>query len=180
MEIGTSLLSYVRKWRGQRLRSGTARPPWHHALAIGGGGALTIGLLHLLTNDLRWVACFMAPLGATCALVFGVPASPVAQPRNVIGGNVLAALVGLASSHLFGKATWWALALAIGAAMFLMAITRTFHPPAAVTVLLPLLTGITDWRWVLVPVTAGAIIVVVVAVVYDNLFSWQQYPLSWW
>jgi CBS-domain-containing membrane protein len=173
-------LSYVRKLRGQRVGSGLPYPNWREALVAGGGGALAIAVLYLLTTNLGWINCFLAPLGATCALVFGVPSAPVAQPRNVVGGNVLAALVGLAVYALFGQASWWTLGLAIGLSMALMVLTKTYHPPAAVTAILPLLGKITAWSWALLPVAVGAALVVVVAVLYNNLYRDRHYPVYWW
>jgi CBS-domain-containing membrane protein len=98
----------------------------------------------------------------------------------VIVGNVLSALVGLAVSRAFGQTTWWTLAGAIGVAMALMVATQTFHPPAAVTVLLPLLMNITDLNWAFVPVGVGAVIVVAIGVFYNNVFTGRQYPIFWW
>jgi len=143
------------------------------------GGAITIAVLYLLSVEYGVVNCFLAPLGASCALVMGAPAAPFVQPRNVIVGNVLSGLIGLLVFRVFGQTTWWTMAIAIGAAMALMVTTKTFHPPAAVTVLLPLLMEITDFAWAFVPVGVGAAIVVGVGILYNNIYAERQYPVFW-
>ena len=48
----------------------------------------------------------IAPLGASAVLVFALPASPLAQPWPVIGGNTIAALVGVACVRWLPDALW--------------------------------------------------------------------------
>jgi len=175
-----SALSYFQKLKGSQVMSGIPYPKWREPLIVGLGGAITIGVLCALSVDFKIVTCFLVPLGASCGLVMGVPTAPVAQPRNVILGNILSALVGLLVFRIFGQAVWWTLALAIGTAMAAMTATKTFHPPAAVTVLLPLLTKITDFTWVLMPVGLGAAMVVVIGLLYNNIYTERRYPVFWW
>ncbi len=171
---------YLQKLKGVRIKSEAPYPSWRKAVVAGLGGALAIAILYALTVDLELVTCFTAPLGATCALVFGLPTAPVSQPRNIIGGHVLSALAGLVVFSVSGQTTWWTMALAIGLAMVAMAVTRTYHPPGAVTALLPVLQGINAFTWVLVPVGLGAVLMVVIALLYNNLFDDRHYPEFWW
>ena len=180
MPAEKSTPSYLDKLKGKQIRSGLPHPEWSEPFIVGLGGAIIIAALYLVSVELDFVECFIAPLGASCALVVGAPAAPFVQPRNVIVGNVLSALVGLVVLRVFGQTTWWTLAVAIGVAMALMVATNTFHPPAAVTVLLPLLMNITDFTWALAPVGVGAVIVVAIGVFYNNLFTGRQYPIFWW
>jgi len=180
MPIERSMSSYLQKLKGNQVKSGMSYPRWYEPVIIGLGGAIIIGVIYLLSADLGIVNCFLAPLGASCALVIGVPTASFAQPRNVIVGNVLAALIGLIIFCIFGQTTWWTLSIGIGVAMAAMAATKTFHPPAAVTVLLPILMKITDFTWAFVPAGIGATIVVVIGILYNNLFVGRQYPVFWW
>jgi CBS-domain-containing membrane protein len=173
-------MSYLQKFKGTKIRSGIPYPKWYKPLISGLGGLITIAVLYLLSAEFEIIACFIAPFGASCALVFGAPAAPVSQPRNVIVGHVLSALIGLVVFLIFGQATWWTLSLAIGVAMAAMEATKTFHPPAAVTVLLPLLMEITDFTWAFIPVGVGAVIVVVIGLLYNNIYADRQYPIFWW
>ena len=61
---------------------------WSTAAVSGLGGFIVITLLALLTADFHTLL-LIAPFGASCVLVFALPQSPLAQPRNVIGGHRL-------------------------------------------------------------------------------------------
>jgi CBS domain-containing membrane protein len=118
-----------------------------------------------------WLA---APLGASAVLVFAVPASPLAQPWSVIGGNTLSALVGLACARLLPDAAL-AAAVAVGAAIALMFLLRCLHPPGGATALLAVLTHATDWRFALLPVLLNSALLVLVGVAYNSLTG-RRYP----
>lgn len=70
----------------------------------------------------------IAPIGAAAVLVFVFPASPMAQPWPVFGGNVLSALVGLAVHALLPESPWSA-GLSVAGAIAVMSVTRSLHPP---------------------------------------------------
>jgi len=103
MPTEKSTPSYLQKFKGAKVKSGIPYPKWYEPLISGLGGSITIAVLYLLSVDLDIVACFIVPFGASCALVFGVPAAPVSQPRNVIAGHVLSALIGLVIFLIFGQ-----------------------------------------------------------------------------
>ncbi|MGE0658619.1 MAG: HPP family protein [Reyranellaceae bacterium] len=142
--------------------------------SIGGGIAIAaVTYLSLLTDQIL----LMAPLGSSCALVFVAPWSEFAQPRNVIGGHVVSAIVGLAAWHLLGTDPWVS-ALAVTISIVAMQVTRTLHPPGAAIPLL-VVQAQSDWWFVFTPVLAGAAIIVVVAVVYCRLTRVYPYPTRW-
>lgn len=173
-------LTYLEKLKGTKTYSGLPWPKWYLPLIGGGGGLLAIAIVQLLNTEWDLMECFIVPFGASCVLLFAAPAAPFSQPRNVIGGHVISALVGLAVYAIFEESVWWSLALANGTAILLMVLTKTVHPPAGATAFLPLLSGITDWTWVILPVGVGAVILVVIALLYSNLFTNQRYPAFWW
>jgi CBS-domain-containing membrane protein len=109
----------------------------------------------------------MAPFGATSVLIFGVPDSPLAQPRNVIGGNLVAALVSLTILHLFGSSPW-AMGMAVATAIGMMQFTGTLHPPSGAVALVVMMTK-ASWQFLLTPALEGSIILVLCAVVFNNL-----------
>ncbi len=119
----------------------------------------------------------MASFGATCVLAFGVPDSPLAQPRNIIGGHFLSTLLGLIFLHLFGS-TWWGMALAVATAIGCMQFTKTVHPPAGADPLIVMTTG-ASWKFLVTPALAGAIILVICAIVFNNLAEDRSYPKYW-
>lgn len=119
----------------------------------------------------------MAPFGATTVLIFAVPDSPLAQPRNVIGGNFLGALVSLLIVHFLGSCPW-TMGLAVSISIGLMQITGTVHPPAGAVALVVMLTQ-PNWYFLLTPALNGSLIFVLCAVVFNNLAEERTYPKYW-
>ncbi|MBS7539033.1 HPP family protein [Ancylobacter lacus] len=146
----------------------------HVALLAGLGALVAIGVTGALSVH-AGVPLLIAPFGASCVLLFSVPNSPLSQPANVIGGHVLATAVALAL-HTVLPAEWWATAIAVGAAIAAMAIARVTHPPAGADPILVFAIAQPQWSFLLVPVLAGAVVLVVVASVYHRLTG-TQYPL---
>ena len=119
----------------------------------------------------------LGSFGASCVLVFGYPDVPFSQPRNVIAGHVISSLVGLVFFAAFGP-HWWAVALAEGTAIALMMLTRTVHPPAGSNPVIVFLTQPT-WGFILFPTLTGAMVLVVVALFYNNATRVAKYPKYW-
>lgn len=117
-------------------------------------------------------------LGGTHLLMFAYPQSPFAQPRNVVGGHFIASLTGLVFMAIFG-AHWWSMALAVGSAVALMLVFRMPHPPAGSNPLIVMLGG-AGWSFLLTPTLIGSLIIVLVALLYNNLSHPRRYPTYWW
>ncbi len=140
------------------------------------GGVLAIAAVAALTDFLS-VALVLGSFGASCVLVFGYPDVPFSQPRNVVAGHVISSLVGLIFLAVFGP-HWWAVALAVGTAIALMMLTRTVHPPAGSNPVIVFLTQ-PAWGFLLFPTLVGALVVVAVALVYNNATRDGKYPKYW-
>lgn len=119
----------------------------------------------------------MAPFGASCVLIFGAPDSPLAQPRNVIFGHLIATAIALIMLNLFGNA-WWVVALAMGTSIAAMQITRTLHPPAGADPLVAII-GNAGLGFIFAPVLLGALILVLFGVLANNLCKDRHYPKYW-
>ncbi len=121
--------------------------------------------------------------GASAVLVYGAIKSPLAQPRNLLGGHVLSALVGVACQQLFPAIVWLAAALAVSTAIAVMHATRTLHPPGGATALIAVIGGekIHDlgFGYALFPVGGGALILLVIALLVNNLPRHRRYPEFW-
>lgn len=152
------------------------KPNLNHVVASAVGGAVAIGAVAFLTEVTGW-PWLMAPFGASAVLVFGLPDSPLAQPRNVIGGHLLTTLVGLAFLTAFG-ASWWSAALAVAVAIAAMQLTRTVHPPAGANPLVVMALG-ASWEFLINPVLSGAVVIVLVAVLVNNATPKRSYPTYW-
>jgi CBS domain-containing membrane protein len=119
-----------------------------------------------------------APMGAAAVLVFAVPASPLAQPWSVIGGNIIAALVGVTVRMLVPMPEL-AAPIAVGAAILMMSLTRSLHPPAGAVALTAVVGGpaVIDagFAFVLVPIALNAIILTACGILFHR-FSGHSYP----
>lgn len=162
-----------------KMRGGAASPPrasYTHIAISWLGGCLAIGVVAYLANITN-ATLMLGSFGATCVLVFGFPESPFSQPRNVIAGHFLSSLVGLLFLTLMG-AHWWSVALAAGTAIALMQLTRTVHPPAGSNPVIVMLTA-PAWNFLLTPTLIGALILVAVAVLFNNIPKERTYPKYW-
>lgn len=130
------------------------------AVFAGLGATLAIALLSFADASSQHWVLLMAPFGATAVLVFGVPASPLAQPRNVIAGHLITALIGVLFVQL-GSVTPLTMALASGLGVSAMLLSDTTHPPAGANPLIIMLAG-ADWWFLLTPVLSGAVTIVLV------------------
>lgn len=140
------------------------------------GATLGIGLMALVTMLLLrgfapGLPLILAPMGASAVLVFGLPASPLAQPWPVIGGNLVAALVGLLAGMATGSPVL-AASLAVGFAIAAMSVCRCLHPPGGGTALLYALgaAGAESWGWsYLLPVLVNVLALAAAGWLYNNL-----------
>lgn len=174
----------------QKMRGGGQAPPTvsrPELLWSGVGAFLGIGLVGYLE------ALFFAPqdqvlligsFGASAVLLYGAPSSPLAQPRNLLGGHLLSALVGVLIFQLAGTTLWLASALAVALAIVVMHLTRTLHPPGGATALIAVIGSEALHRlgflYALVPVGLGAVCLLLVALLVNNLASDRRYPVWWW
>ena len=110
------------------------------------------------------------------ALVVGAPKLPLAQPRNVIGGQIVSALVGVLVG-LAGDSIWLA-ALAGGLALGAMMLVRMPHSPAAATAIIGVTTAVPGWEFVLL--AGGAAVVLVGIGLMGNRANRTEYPIYVW
>lgn len=137
-------------------------------LAIGTAGLITWVLL----GDDPTLPWLVAPIGASAVLVFALPASPLAQPWPVIGGDLISVLIGLACAQ-FIPLPLLSAAIAVGAAIAAMSLCRCLHPPGGACALLGALGGPAlaahGWAGLLLPLGLNLVGLLVVAWVYNNL-----------
>jgi CBS-domain-containing membrane protein len=151
------------------------------------GSFLGIGAVALVSRVLAPVldqGLMIGSLGASAVLVFGAPRSPLAQPRNLLGGHVLSALVGVVCFQLLGDWPGMAAALAVATAIALMHLTKTLHPPGGATALIAVIGSAQihelGFLYALAPVGAGALVLLIVGLVVNNLAPDRRYPEVWW
>ncbi len=150
------------------------------------GSAIGIGLCGYLSSkyfEPRDLTLFIGSFGASAVLVYSAIKSPLAQPRNLVGGHVLSGLVGVACFQLFGGPIWIAAAMAVSLAIVTMLVTKTLHPPGGATALIAVIGGAKihslGFLYAFVPAGVGAAVLLVVALVVNNLSKNRRYPEYW-
>ena len=128
------------------------------------GATLGIVLLQVLSETSN-IALLVAPFGATFVLVFALPESPLVKPRAIIGGYLIATIIGMAFYQLMGNNPL-SLGLAFGLSFVLMQLTKTLHPPAGSVPLLIMFSEI-DWSFVISPILLGVILILI----YEKFYS---------
>lgn len=120
----------------------------------------------------------IAPMGASAVLVFALPASPLAQPWPVLGGNTLSALIGITAYRYVPNADL-AAGLAVGSAIAGMALLRCLHPPSGAVALTAVIGGpaihAAGWSYALVPVGLNTAILLGLAWIFHNATR-HSYP----
>jgi len=163
-----------------KMKGGAALPPrasTFQMLAGLLGGLLSISIVAILT-EMQHVPLLMAPLGATCVLLFAAPDAPLSQPRNVIGGHLLSSLVGLVCLKFVGTGPV-EMGLAVGVAIVFMQFTRTLHAPAGADPLVIMMAGTATWSFLLTPVLVSCLILVMLALIINNSGAGRTWPRYW-
>ncbi|WP_028581865.1 HPP family protein [Desulfogranum japonicum] len=177
-------MKYFRKMKG--FTQSPPRPPirevfWSWLGAFLGISAVAYSHFNLLAQS--DMVMIIGSFGASAVLIYGAIKSPLAQPRNLLGGHILSAFIGVFCYQNFSSQLWLAAALAVATAIAVMLVTRTLHPPGGATALIAVIGSskvhALGYLYVLVPVGLGAIIMLIVALLVNNLSSKRQYPEFW-
>ena len=146
-----------------------------------GIGAL-LGLL--ISSFVSWYALddfnawYIAPMGASSVLLFAVPASPLAQPWNMVVGNIIAGIIGVTCALFISNLTI-AFSIAVALSIFLMMTTDSLHPPSGAVAITAVLGGTTvhelGYAFIFYPVLLNSILLLIVAVIFNRLLG-KQYP----
>ncbi len=142
-------------------------------------GIALIGFLNSHLLDASDSLFLVGSFGATSVLIYGVINSPLAQPRNLIGGHVLSAVIGVTVSMLI-REVWLAAAVAVSLSIVIMQITKTLHPPGGATALIAIIGSdkikSLGYFYVLSPILSGVMILLVVALIFNNMTPNRSYP----
>ncbi|MDO9040815.1 MAG: HPP family protein [Desulfocapsaceae bacterium] len=154
------------------------------------------------------IEMLVGSFGASAVLIYGAIKSPLAQPRNLIGGHIISAIIGVACYKLLGTGIttstfvdpntfigdtcsillgtphmWLASSLAVATAIAAMHATKTLHPPGGATALIAVMGSDRihnlGFLYPLIPVGAGALIMLIVALLVNNIPKSRRYPEFW-
>lgn len=121
--------------------------------------------------------------GASAVLTYGAVRSPLAQPRNLVGGHVISALIGVAAFKLLHGHLWLAEASAVATAIAVMHLTKTLHPPGGATALIAVIGSDKvhelGFLYAFIPAGLGALILLLIALLINNIPRTRRYPEIW-
>lgn len=132
----------------------------------------------VLNDNLFLIGSF----GASSVLIYGAINSPLAQPRNLIGGHLICAFVGVTIHKLIPNELWLACALSVALSIVIMQITKTLHPPGGATALIANIGSekirSLGYIYVFSPVLTGVLILFIVALIFNNITPNRRYPIK--
>lgn len=177
------LQSYLHKMRGAGLGGGEAGP-WDLYWSCLGcflGILILTGMDHAFFSGDQFL--LLGSFGASSVLIFGAPHSAYAQPRSVLGGQVVSAFVGVSIYLLLSPYPIIAAPLAVSLALLFMQLSGTLHPPGGATALIavsghPVVREM-GYLYTLFPVGVGFLSLILMGVLINNLSRHRQYPLRW-
>jgi CBS domain-containing membrane protein len=146
------------------------------------GAFLGIAVIGWLNSNLAPIdnLFLIGSFGASSVLIYGIINSPLAQPRNLIGGHVICAFTGVLVHKVVPGDVWFTSALSVALSIVLMQITKTLHPPGGATALIAnigsaKIQALGFW-YVLSPVLSGVLILFFVALLCNNATPHRSYP----
>ena len=175
----TPARSVVLLVRRERRRGRRYQPRFRLSqIAVTSLGALSAVVLMAMLSLWSGQPLIVAPLGASCVLLFGYPRSPLAQPRNLVLGNLLGGAIGVALVTFLGQGPL-VLGLAVAITILLGQQLRCLHPPAGGMAFLAAWLGM-SWPFLLCPVLCGSLLLVALAWAFSRWVPGAMpYPLHW-
>jgi CBS-domain-containing membrane protein len=173
----------------EKMRGTTKSPPAVNLAEIGWSwlgafiGIAGVALVQAYIFDGTDLVLMIGSFGASAVLVYGAVKSPLAQPRNLVGGHFLSALIGVMAYKMFPTQPVMGAAAAVSTAIAVMHATKTLHPPGGATALIAVIGGnkvhSLGFLYALVPAVAGAAILLIVALLFNNIPKNRRYPEFW-
>ncbi len=136
---------------------------------------ITILTLTILTYKTPYGLFLIASFGSTMVLLYGYPESPFAQPKNIIVGHFLTSLVGIIFLNFVHLPIFINIPLAVGFGVMLMILFKVTHPPAGGNPIIVII-GSVSYDYLLTPVIAGSIVVILFGVIINKLLLKKKYP----
>jgi CBS domain-containing membrane protein len=151
---------------------------WSFAGAFIGIGLISYAQSFQLAQDENLF--LIGSFGASSVLIFGAIQSPLAQPRNLIGGPFISALIGVTIHKYVPDIVWLTAPLAVSLSIVAMQITKTLHPPGGATALIAVIGSdkikSLGYFYVISPVLMGSLILFGVALLFNNITPNRKYP----
>jgi len=187
-KLETNPKIFFKKWLGKRFYGSPPLLNVYYILwsFIGSFfGIASIALIHQYLLSTVNKPLVIGSFGASAVLLYAAPNSPLAQPRNLIGGHIISAIIGVICFYIIQSDTlfWLRASLSVSISITAMNLTKTLHPPAAAT---SLIFATNDqyfvqlgFLYVVVPVALGSVIMLLVTLVFVNIPKSRNYPEYW-
>ncbi|MDC1095815.1 HPP family protein [Pelagibacteraceae bacterium] len=146
-------------------------------IIIGLSASIIIGVLALLSFETSTGYWLMISFGATSLIVFVLYDKEFAQPGNIFFGHLLGIVIGIFFNELMGMSSL-SIAVAVGSTVTLMMYLKVVHPPAAANPLIAIF-GDVSIEFIIFPVIAGSIVIIVISVVINRFVLRRKYPTRW-
>jgi CBS-domain-containing membrane protein len=145
-------------------------------------GILAVAFISSQYMESRDLMLVIGSFGASAVLVYAAITSPLAQPWNLLGGHFFSALVGVACYQLFHP-QWLAAAMAVSLAISLMLLLKCLHPPGGATALIAVIGSskihALGYLYAVIPAASGALIMLIIALITNNMARKRRYPEYW-
>ncbi len=169
---------------------GTTKSPPHVSLSeiiwSWFGAFLGIAAVALINDYLleeQDLLMIIGSFGASAVLIYGAIKSPLAQPRNLIGGHVISAVIGVTAYKILNPHLWLAASVAVATAIAVMHATKTLHPPGGATSLIAVIGSqkihSLGYLYAVIPAGLGAAVMLLVALLVNNIPKNRRYPEFW-
>lgn len=178
----------IAKWMNKM--TGSQQPPgrvnameifWSWLGSFVGIGLL--GVLHQYLFEPKDMMLILGSFGASAVLIYGAITSPLAQPRHLVGGHIISAIIGVTMYYVLGGIPWLAAACAVSLSVVAMQWSKTLHPPGGATALIAVIGSerihAMGYFYVFLPVASGALLMLLIALIVNNLAGKRHYPLYW-
>ena len=146
-------------------------------IVSGISAAIVIGILAFLTLETSAGIWLIFSFGATVFLVFVLFNLETAQPKNIFFGHLVSIIVGIVVNETMGL-SFYSLALAVGVSVILMVYLKIMHPPAASNPLVAISMDL-SFDYILFPVVAGSIIIILSSIAINRYILKRSYPKKW-
>lgn len=146
-------------------------------------GIASVAYLNYNILEKTDLVMIIGSFGASAVLIYGAIKSPLAQPRNLIGGHIISAVIGVACYQMLSMHMWLAASVAVATAIAAMHATKTLHPPGGATSLIAVIGSQKihnlGYFYAIMPVGIGATMMLAVALLINNLSKNRKYPEFW-
>jgi CBS-domain-containing membrane protein len=143
-------------------------------------GIAAIGFIQSIQFTEHDTVFLIGSFGASAVLIFGATNSPLAQPRNLVFGHLISAILGVCIYKLIPDCLWLSSALSVSLSIVAMQMTKTMHPPGGATALIANIGSEKiknlGFSYILSPVMSGVAILFIIAIIVNNIPKNRNYP----